>query len=178
MNLRDARWRVLLCVLTMGALVSACSPALDWRDTPIPGGSVTAMFPCKPDVHVRRVVLAGSELPMHLSSCSAAGDVYAVSHVDVGDPGRVAPVMQRLRALTAENIGGTETVMGAPPVPGMEPHPLAERIAVVGKRADGSAIEAQALFFAKDTAVYQVTVVGSRLDAEAVDTFFAALKLP
>lgn len=167
-----------ILILTNCALLSACTPALNWRETPVPGSGMHALFPCKPDAHVRRVTLLGAEMQMHLASCTAAGSVYAVSHVDVGDPGRVTPVMQKLRSLAAENIGGAATVMRPQPVPGMTPHPLAERLAVAGRRPDGSAIQAQALFFTQAAVVYQATVVGDRLDTEAVDTFFAALKLP
>ncbi len=168
----------LIGVLGCSALGSGCTPALDWRDTRVVGSAVTALFPCKPDAHLRRVTLAGSERQMHLASCAAGGNVYALSHVDVGDPGRVTEVMRTLRTLAAENIGGAATVIGAPPIPGMTAHPLAGRLAVSGQRPDGSAIEAQAVFFTQATVVYQATVVGKRLDAEATDTFFAALKLP
>lgn len=159
-------------------LLMACSPVLDWREASIPDSGARALFPCKPEVHVRQVMLAGAVRPMHLSSCTAAERVYAVSHVDVGDVSRVTEVMQVLRSLAAENIGGAPKTVGAQQVPGMTPNPLAERLAMAGKRPDGSAIEAQAVFFAKATVVFQATVVGDRLDAEAVDTFFSALKLP
>lgn len=169
---------LFVAVLMACALLSACTPALDWRETPVPGSGVNALFPCKPDTHVRRITLLGAEMQMHLTSCTAAGSVYAVSHVDVGDPGRVTPAMQKLRTLAAENIGGAATVLRPQAVPGMTPHPLAERLALAGRRPDGSAIAAQAVFFARAAVVYQATVVGDRLDTEAVDTFFAALKLP
>lgn len=179
MSLQDARAAALIitCVLSFGGVLTACSPALNWRETPVSGSALTTLFPCKPDAHVRRVVLVGAERQMNLTSCAADGSVYAVSHVDVGDPVRVSQVMQTLRSLAAENIGGAATVIGAQQVPGMTPQPLAERLAVTGKRPDGSAIEVQAVFFAQAAVVYQATVVGNRLDAEAVDTFFAALKL-
>ncbi|MDO9316352.1 MAG: hypothetical protein Q7T97_17600 [Burkholderiaceae bacterium] len=158
-------------------LVAACSPALDWRDTLVPDSGASAVFPCKPDAHVRQVVLAGAGRKMHLASCMAADTVYAVSHVDVGDLGQVTEAMQALRALAAENVGGAAKVIAPQTVPGMTPHPLAERLAVAGKRSDGSVIEAQAIFFTQATVVYQATVVGGHLDPDAVDTFFSALKL-
>lgn len=166
-----------LCSAAIVSLLSACSPALDWREIPVPGSPLTALFPCKPDSHVRRVVLAGNSLDMHLTSCTASDSVYAVSHVDVGDPARVTEALQALRALAAENVGGAAQRVGAQPVQGMTPHPLAERLSVVGQRPDGSAIEARAAFFTQATVVYQATVVGTRLDPEVVDTFFTALKL-
>lgn len=166
-----------LSIAVTGGLV-ACSPALNWREIRPPDGAVAAMFPCKPDHHARRVTVAGAPLSMQLSSCTASDNVYALSQVDAGQADRVTPVLEALRQVAAENIGGPTTVKGTQPVPGMAPHPLAQRLGWSGKRADGSAIEAQAAFFTRGTQVYQATVVGTRLDAEAADTFFSGLKLP
>lgn len=169
---------VALLSVALASVLSACSPALNWRETRPPGSGVSALFPCKPDHHIRRVTLAGTELAMQLSSCTAADNVYALSHIDVGRADRVTPVLQALREAAAENIGGPTAVHGPQPVPGMTPHPLAQRLGWRGTRADGSVIAAQATFFAQGTHVYQATVVGAGLDTDAVDTFFAALKLP
>jgi hypothetical protein len=167
---------VLSIVLAAG--LCACSPALNWREIHPPDSVVSALFPCKPDHHIRRVTLAGAELAMQLSSCTAADNVYALSHIDVGQAERVTPVLQALREVAAQNIGGPTAVKDAQPVPGMTPHPLAQRLGWRSAREDGSTIEAQAAFFTQGTQVYQATVVGKRLDADAVDTYFAALKLP
>lgn len=155
----------------------ACTPALNWRETRPPDSEVVALFPCKPDHHIRRVTLAGAELAMQLSSCTAADSVYALSRIDVGRAERVTPVLQALREAAAENIGGPTAVKTPQPVPGMTPHPLAQRLGWSNTRADGSLIAAQATFFTRGTQVYQATVVGARLDADALNTFFAALKL-
>ena len=164
--------------IALAAGLCACTPALNWRETHPPDSVVTALFPCKPDHHVRRVSLAGAELAMQLSSCTADNNVYALSQIDVGQADRVTPVLQALRETAAQNIGGPLAVQGPQPVPGMTPHPLAQRLGWRSARADGSTIEAQAAFFTQGTQVYQATVVGKRLDADAVDTYFAALKLP
>lgn len=166
-----------LSIVVIGALV-ACSPALNWREIRPPDSVVTAMFPCKPDHHSRRVTVAGAELAMQLSSCTASDAVYALSRINTGQADRVTPVLEALRQAAMENIGGPTSVKGVQSVPGMAPHPLAQRLAWSGVRADGSPIAAQATFFTQGTQVYQATVVSTRLDAEAVDTFFSGLKLP
>jgi hypothetical protein len=157
--------------------IPACAPALNWRDVHVPGGDVGALFPCKPDFFVRQVTLANAPRQMHMASCSAAGSIYAVSQVDVADTAQLTPAIQALRALAADNLGGVVTVVGPYPVRGMTAHPLAERLTVAGHRRDGSALRAAVVFFAKDRAIYQATVIGDQPNAEAVDTFFAALKL-
>lgn len=167
----------VVSIALAGGLV-ACTPALNWRETRPPDSEVVALFPCKPDHHVRRVRLAGAELAMQLSSCTATDSVYALSRIDVGPADRVTPVLQALREAAADNIGGAVTVQMPQPVPGMAPHPLAQRLGWRNTRADGALIAAQATFFTRGTQVYQATVVGTQLDAQALDTFFAALKLP
>jgi hypothetical protein len=59
----------------------------------------------------------------------------------------------------------------------MTPHPLAARLSLEGRGTDGAAVHEQAVFFARGLRVYQATVVGPVLDAEAADTFFSGLKL-
>lgn len=169
---------VAVLSITLAAGLFACSPALNWRETHPPGSVVSALFPCKPDHHTRRVTLAGSDLAMQLSSCTADNNVYALSQIDVGQADRVIPVLQALREAAAQNIGGQTAVRGPQPVPGMTPNPLAQRLGWRSTREDGSTIEAQAAFFTQGTQVYQATIVGTRLDADAADTYFAALKLP
>lgn len=169
---------LLVLLVLLGSGLSACSPALNWRDVQPGDGGASALFPCKPDVHVRRVTLAGTERTMQLASCTAADSVYALSQVDVGLPDRVAPVLQALQVIAADNIGGAPVLLGPQRVNGMTPHPLAQRWAIAGRRADGSAIQAQAALFTKGTVVYQATVVGRQIDRDAADTFFSALKLP
>lgn len=162
---------VLICGL------SACTPALNWRDVRPPDSAASALFPCKPEHHTRRVMLAGAELAMHLSSCTAADNIYALGYVDVGQADRVTPVLQALREASAGNMGVATTVQGPLAVPGMTPHPLAQRLLWQGQRADASPMAMQAAFFTQGTQVYQATVVGSQLDREAVDTFLAGLRL-
>lgn len=169
----------LVAVVSFALLagLSACTPALNWRDVRPPDSAAQALFPCKPEHHTRRVMLAGAELAMHLSSCTAADNIYALGYVDVGQADRVTPVLQALREAAAGNMGVATTVQGALVVPGMTPHPLAQRLLWQGHRTDGSSMVMQAAFFTQGTQVYQATVVGSQLDREAVDTFLAGLRL-
>jgi hypothetical protein len=59
----------------------------------------------------------------------------------------------------------------------MTPNPLAQRVRVDGRFPDGTQVRQELLFFVKGTVVYQATVLGARVDASAVDTFFEGLKL-
>jgi len=63
-------------------------------------------------------------------------------------------------------------------VPGMTPNAQAGRIRLDGKLPGGESAQAAAGFFVKGTRVFQVTVVGSKLDAQALETYLGGLKLP
>jgi len=136
------------------------------------------MFPCKPDRFVRSVMLAGQQVSMSLSSCSAAGATYALTHADIGDPAKVGEALSALRAAAVGNIDGQASAPSAFSVPGMTPHLLAQRMAIEGRKADGAVLHEQVGFFSKGTRVFQAAIVGEVLDREAVDTFFAGLRLP
>jgi len=166
----------LLCASVVGAMMLAsCSPSLDWREFRVTDSQVKTLFPCRPENRVRQVLLAGYKLEMHLESCTAGGANFALSHVNVGDPTRVEPVLRQLQSVFASNVGRPLAQAGPAKVPGMTPNPLASRVRVTGAREDGLAITAEAVFFVCGTVIYQATMLGERIDAEAADTFFAAL---
>ena len=166
------RW----CGAGLAASLLACSPALNWREIQPPESGAVVMFPCKPDRFVRSVTLAEQKVQMHLASCSADGVTYALSHAELSDPTRIAAALQALRALAASNIGGQAAVMSPLNVPGMTPHPLAERLAI--RSTGGRVLYAQVGVFTRGLRVYQATVIGEKLDVEGADTFFTGLRLP
>lgn len=168
-------------VLVAAWATLACSPTFDWRDAR-PAEGLTALFPCKPETHARRVVIAGEAQQMGLSACSAGELTFAVAQVEARDVTRITPLLQALREALAANVagadaGGGEVQAADAPLQGAQAHPLAQRLSVSGRRADGSSFHAQGQFFCKGLRVYQVTVVGTRLDAQALDVFFSSLKL-
>ncbi|HMC14610.1 MAG TPA: hypothetical protein VKI18_03195 [Albitalea sp.] len=167
-------WRCALAALA----VAACSPALNWREIHLAEGDVTALFPCRPDRFVRDIQLAGTPARMVLLSCEAAGATYGLSQVDMADPGKVHAALSELRRSAAVNVGGTAQRVAALDVPGMTPNPLAERVMIAGHGRDGAPLVEQAGFFSRGTRCFQATVFGPKLEREAVDTFFAGLKLP
>jgi hypothetical protein len=170
--------RALTWVLATAWTMAACTPTLDWRDVRPDGAGLLALFPCKPAGHVRRLALAGTTVEMTLYACSAGDATYAVGFADIGKLHQVEGALAELSAAAARNIGSTGSTVGAPlHVDGMTPNPLAGRLAMSGQRADGRRVEMQVGLFARGTRVFQATMVGARLDVDAIDTFFGALRL-
>lgn len=114
------------------ALLSACSPALNWREIrPADADGLVGTFPCKPDHRQRQVRLVGLPDPvdLHVWSCEADGATWALSHARLGDVLHVAPA---LRALAQAQRGNVEAAhaqahrqQAGQPVPGGHERPTA-----------------------------------------------------
>lgn len=165
---------LLGCALALAG--AACTPPFNWREIQPEGSELLAMFPCKPERFARRLVLAGEAVEMRMSSCVVDGVTYAVAYATVQDPARVGPALSELQAAAVCNLGGTATEAAIPAIEGMTPNELAKRIDVTGSGTDGSSIQEQAVFFVKGLRVYQASMVGSKLNPEATETFLAGLR--
>jgi hypothetical protein len=168
--LRPRSWPAALLVL------AACSPALNWREVRPEGSGILLMMPCKPDVQVRKVRLAGQSASVTLSACSSAGATWALAMSDLGDPQRVSPALEELRNSAVANVGAVESQPHAQDVPGATPNPGSVRLAMTGRLPDGQAVQEQMVVFARGTWVFQATVVGERLPTEGVEVFFGSLR--
>jgi hypothetical protein len=166
--------RLFCCVLVAG--LSACSPALDWRDARSADGAVRASFPCKPRLHERRLALAGAPVVLAMQACSAGGQTWALVSADLADPARVTPALLELAAAAAGNIGA-EPVAQPLQVPGATPNAASQRLRLDGQRPDGQALRTEVGLFTHGTHVYQATVLGPAAGPEALDSFFGALRV-
>jgi hypothetical protein len=162
--------------LLAAATLWACTPALDWREVRPPGSGIVALFPCKPNAMTRGVPLAGQTASLSLHACSAGGQTWGLGHADIGDPARVGAALQELRASAARNLGAAAGRPLALKVVGATPNPAAGREQIDGRAPDGKTLAGQVAVFARGTVVFQATVLGATLPADAAETFFAALR--
>lgn len=124
------------------------------------------------------VKVAGAAVRMDMFVCPAGEFTYALAYVDAADPAGVPASLADLRAVAIANVGGGDGQASAIRVPGMTPSDQSARLRLAGRRRDGLPLQQQAAFFAKGLRVYQASVIGRALTNEAVETFFASLKLP
>jgi hypothetical protein len=167
--------RGLIC---LGLALAACTPALNWREVRPEGSQVRGMFPCKPASHARRVAIAGQTLEMSMLACTADETVYALSFADVKDPARVGAALDELGRTAQSNLqseGGAASQPAA--LVGMTPHPQSAQWRLSGRLPDGRAVQERVLLFSHGTQVYQATMLGARLDADAQETYFGALRV-
>ncbi len=167
----------LLRVVLGAWMLAACTPTLDWRDVRPEGSGVMALFPCKPASHARQVALAGGKVTLTLHACTAGDATYALALADVGDPGRVSAALADLKSSAWANLRATPPAVTQTIQPaGTTPNAQAARWRVQGQLPNGQTVQEAGAVFARATWVHQATVIGERLDAEAVQTFMDALR--
>lgn len=165
-------------MICLGLALAACTPALNWREVRPEGSQVRGVFPCKPASHARRVAIAGQTLEMSMLACTADETVYALSFADVKDPARVGAALDELGRAAQSNLqseGGAASQPAA--LVGMTPHPQSAQWRLSGRLPDGRAVQERVLLFSHGTQVYQATMLGARLDADAQETYFGALRV-
>ena len=163
-----------------GGVALGCSPTFNWRESRPEGSGVALLFPCRPIKQERTVRIGTAALPMQIHSCTAGGSLFVLAVVDVADPAALTSLLAAFRAQAAANLAGTATEQGPYSPAGATPNPQSARIGIVGVRADGRRVVAQAVFFVKGLRLYQASVLEAD-DAsgrEAGDTFFGAIRLP
>lgn len=170
----------LTAVTALLVALAACSPALDWRETPVEGPGLTAAFPCRPIGQRREVVLADVSVQMRLQACEVSGGTFAISVVDVGDPARIAGVMGALRQSTLGKMPAASqaaaSAMVGWSVAGSTPQPGAGRWQSWGQRPDRSPLSLDTAVFSRGTWVVQATVISAKPDVEVSGPFFEGLR--
>lgn len=170
----QSRFAVAMLVLT--GEFAGCSPRLDWREVRVPETPLTALLPCRPASEARRVVLAGGEVQMSMLACTGDSVVFAVASADVAQPGRVGAAMAELHAAAARNLGAGPQVPTSFQVPGSTPNTQAGMASFSGLLGDGRRVEEKIAVFARGTRVYQATMLGPSVEAEASEVFFGGLR--
>lgn len=167
------RWMLLLAVFVL----SACSPALNWREVPL--NRLTAFLPCKPDRAQRTVPLGSQAVEMDMAGCEAAGGLFAVSHLRLGAPSHAAEVLAAWRTGTLRSMrstGGTELPWRPVAGAGAQAFPPV-LLEATGQRADGSTVQAHLAWLVDGVDIFHIAVYAPRLTADMTETLFSELKL-
>lgn len=171
-----------LGVATLAALLAACSPALNWRSVPVPEAGITVLLPCKPDHAARGVELAGMAVELSMLGCDADGATFAVSYTALDNPAQLGVALAHWRQAVLANLGPGATAADSPfAPPGVLPLAQSVRTRVQGQRADGSAVVAEGVWFARATGpqvrLYHAVVYTPKPRPEVAEQFIAGLVL-
>ena len=96
----------------------------------------------------------------------------------VKDASQVAAALAGWQAATLANMQAAGAGQAAPlKVPGASVQPPALLVRATGQRANGSAVQSQAAYFARGAQVFQAVIYADRISPEVAETFFSSLKL-
>lgn len=158
-------------LMTM-ALLTACSPTLNWREVRPEGTRLALLLPCKPDKAQKTVPLGGPATPLSMLGCDAGGATFAVAVAQLGDANQAAPVLAQWQNLTLANMKAGPAQVSPLTMPGA----AAILVKAQGRRADGTAVSGQAAYFAQGAQAFQVVMYADRITPEVAETFFSSLK--
>jgi len=172
----SSRAAALAALLALGA----CSPTFNWRELRLDGTPLMALMPCKPESATRAVPLAGTPTELHMHSCEAGGLRFALAWADVGAAAQVPVALKAWRAASLQSIRVAPTSADDPSTPWavtVAGAPEVQALSAQGRDPQGQPVQTRAAYFAQGTQVYQAAVYGPKLPDEAVDAFFAGLRL-
>lgn len=163
-------------------LAAACSPTFDWREVRFEQASPLALLPCKPDRGTREVLMGQAPVTLQMAGCEAGGATFAVMLARLPDAAAAGAALAGWKQATLANMRAGAVSEAPFQPPGSLALRESLRVAASGRRADGRAVQAQAVWLAQASGsgvqLVHAVVYADPLPAELADTFFAGLRLP
>jgi hypothetical protein len=167
----------LFCALLL--LITACTPALNWRDVRLEsadGSALKAALPCKPDAATRKQQLGGIQVDLSMMGCVVNDATFTLSRIPVLDPLSAPKVLAAWQAAAVANMKAVATPTIPAIVAGAGAWPPAARVTLAGVTT-----QAQIIWFAKQSStgltLYQAALYSKQPSNEAATTFFESLQL-
>ncbi len=167
----------IFCALLL--FITACTPALNWRDVRLEsadGSTLKAALPCKPDAATRKQQLGEILVDLSMMGCAANDVTFTLSRIPLVDPLSATRVLAAWQAAAVANVKAMPTLTTPITVSGAGAWPPAARVTLTG-----TTTQAQILWFAKQSSagltLYQAAVYGKQPNNEAIKTFFESLQL-
>jgi hypothetical protein len=161
----------------LALLLSACSPALNWRLVRTEAASLTFLLPCKPDRASKVVPLGGQASTLSMVGCEADGAMFALAVADTAVPAQAAELLTQWQSLTLTHMRAGAHTQSPFLVVGASSPPSPVRVQAQGQQADGRAVQSQAVYFARGSQLFQAVIYAPKVSAEMADTFFGGIKL-
>ncbi|HEY8050906.1 MAG TPA: hypothetical protein VIE63_17170 [Ramlibacter sp.] len=164
-------------VVLLALLAGACTPTFNWREMAVSPANLHTTFPCKPDqAEHKAAILPGREVVLHAMGCETGGATFIVVYADLGSEADLTDaIVEWKKASLASTKSGVDREQ-----PYLPAHALGLSQSVMvrarGQRADGSAVQSQAAYFARGTSVFQAVVYARALKPEMTEPFFTGLR--
>ena len=168
-------------------LLTACSPALNWRTVQLDSVPLQIALPCKPQTQTRAVPMESGTVQMSMVGCEAGGSTFAVMHFLLADPTRAGEVLGYWQKATMAQAkvdtatDPTSVMSNAQWVPREALNlPQSQHIVFKGMSSDGHKLTGDGLWFARmegsSARLFHAVIYGNS-DPKVVEMFFPALKL-
>lgn len=168
----------IFCIAAAGVLLVACNPAFNWREVRPDNTALSLLLPCKPDKATRTVPMGGQPTELAMLGCETSAVTFAIATATVKDASQMAAVLTGWQTATLANMKATGTGETMPlKMPGASVQPSAVLVRAEGRRADGSAVQSQAAYFAHGAQVFQAVMYADKIEPDVRETFFSSLKL-
>lgn len=178
---RSGLLSTLVCVLTLGAALAACSPTYDWRTIMNNDNGYTVDLPSKPSDDARQIEVGGTSMKMAMQTAEAGTAVFAVGTLMLpsDDPQTQRAALDFLRTGLARNVSAAPDarpvqipLAAGGQVPGLE----MKLSGKVGEDKESRTVYARLVAHGRH--VYQAAIIASQpLPQEQVDQFFQSFQL-
>lgn len=163
-----------LPVCMLAVVLSACSPALDWRTVELEG--MRTVLPCKPDRASRTLTLATVPVTMSMAGCEVQGALFAISRIAVPVGADAGTLEDAWRAAALFQMQAMQSRAQTPqPKPRSPPMRLVE---ASGRRPDGSPVQASLAWVVDQGAVFHLAVYANALDPALTEPLLRDLQWP
>jgi hypothetical protein len=172
--------RFVGALLAAAALLSACSPTLDWRDVRPKDVNILLTYPCKPEQIAQDVVLADEKVKMSMTGCVADKMTFALAHARLPSPALAAKALAQLHQAAVDNVHGKVTASSAVALKNATPGlPDTLDLKIDGQTPDGKPVRERVLLFSQGSNVYQVTAFAptDTFKEDAAQTFTDSVNL-
>ena len=135
----------LLCAFA--ALLAGCSADQNWRQVTFDGTNLKAQLPCKPDRTTREVPLGGVPVQLSVAGCESGDAMVAVMTAALAPGADAQTLLQGWQQATLANLQASKPEQAqAWQRAGFMPLGAAQRVTALGRRTDGQAVTAQAVW--------------------------------
>ncbi len=174
---RPRRLLLLIPALLLATALSACNPALNWREVRGTDAPYTVLLPAKPATFARQVNLGGLKVEMSMTGAEVDDVSFAVASARIADAAQRKAALASMQEAMLRNIGSEKHVQ--------RPVALKGGGSAIEVRADGHAgpnrraVALHARFAEHGDRVYQAVALGPKdqLSEEAAETFLASFTL-
>ncbi len=171
---RPRRLLSAAAALLLATTLSACSPALNWREVRGTDAPYTVLLPAKPATFARQVNLGGLKVEMSMTGAEVDDVSFAVASARIPDAGQRKAALAAMQTAMLRNIGSERHAQ--------RPVALKGGGAAIEVSADGHAgpnrrpVSLHARFAEHGDRVFQAVALGPReqLSEETAETFLAS----